>query len=86
MTKQFKLHQMTGIKELIICLSYNKVHVLIVCELTRSVLCECSYVLASQAYFLWDAEDEVDDEDGSKNTPSFFHGAPSALPPLAAAS
>ncbi|KAK4257397.1 hypothetical protein QN277_006990 [Acacia crassicarpa] len=48
------------------------------------------YVLASYAHFLWDAEDEdedkVEEEGGSEKYPSFFHGAPPALPPLAAAS
>lgn len=49
----------------------------------------CSYVLASYARFLWDAEEdeeEVEEETNITSAPNFFHGTPTTPSPLAAAS
>lgn len=50
----------------------------------------CSFVLASWARFLWDAEEEEEEEDGEILSegpePSFIHGVSSMPPPLTAAS
>ncbi|OWM65922.1 uncharacterized protein LOC116201042 [Punica granatum] len=48
------------------------------------------YVMASYARFLWDAEEdddeEVAEEPAGTSPPSFFHGIPPSVPPIAAAS
>jgi len=48
----------------------------------------CSYVLASYAHFLWDAEEEEDEVEGDscEKSVSFLHEVAPPPPPLAAAS
>jgi hypothetical protein len=56
-------------------------------ELTKWFLFCCSYVLASYAHFLWDADEEDEVEEESEKSFGFFNGVvPQHPPSLAAAS